>query len=113
MALLLELIEQAAEPAAQHAAGSTTREQATEAALEDIAETAAATGQAGRDIAGQLGRSLRRRRARLATAEMLHGLPGQQAQDRHGHRRHTAFIIGIAWGAGATRAVLHAVEYVE
>ena len=36
----------------------------------------------------------------------------RQAQDRHRHRRHSAAGLR-AWIAGATGAVLHAVEYVE
>ena len=73
-----------------------------------------AAGQPAVTLPGSLARSLRRRRARLAAAEMLDGLPGQQCQDRHGHRRHSAAAIRLrARGARAARAVLHAVEYVE
>src|SRR3954454_14682242 len=115
MALLLELVQEIAEAAAEHAARCAACEQAAQSALEDIAETAGATttGKAGSHITGQFGR-LPRCRASLAGCEMLDGFPGQQAQDCHGHGRHPASAFGwCVWRARATRAVLHAVEYVE
>ena len=113
MAVLLELLEQVAEPAADHAAGGAAREQAAEAALEDIAKTAAKPPPPGSRRVPPPGEGAGAgRRARLAAAEMLDGLPGQQAR--------IAMVIGdmppldCALGcAGAARAVLHAVEYVE
>src|SRR5882757_4435295 len=82
LAVLLELLEQVTEPAAEHASRSATREQAAQSALEDVAKTATHSA-TGSYVAG------RRRRARthLGAAEMLDRLPGQQSEDRHGHRR--------------------------
>jgi hypothetical protein len=51
-------------------------------------------------------------RARLAAAEMFHRFPGEQRQDRHGHRRHAAAGIRARFGWAAW-AVLHAVQYIE
>ena len=55
--LLLELLQEVAEPAAQDAAGRAAREQSAQSALEHVAETAAraAAGQAGGHVAGRCG----------------------------------------------------------
>ncbi len=115
MAALLKLVQEVAEAAADHTARCAACEQAAEAALEQIAEPAAAkctaesTGQAG------IHRRWRGRRiaAGLTAAVMLDRLVCKQGQDRHGHRRHAALGIGVAWSTRTARAVLHAVEYVE
>src|ERR1700694_2188899 len=108
MAVLLQLLEQVAESAADHAAGGAPGEQAAEAAFQNIADSAAR--HSGIDGARR-GRGSRRCTG-LTAAEMFHRLPGEQTEDRHGHRRHAAAGLR-AWGAGTARAVLHAVEYVE
>jgi hypothetical protein len=42
---------------------------------------------------------------------MFDGLPGEQSEDRHRHRRHSAALsAGIAWAA---RPLLHSVDYIE
>src|SRR5450432_1272561 len=108
MAVLLELLEQVAEPARDHASGGATGQQAAQSALENITETAAHAA-TRRHVAGYWRR--RRSCAGLAATEMFDRLPGQQRQDRHGHRRHSSARLraGIT---GAARAVLHPVEYV-
>ena len=47
-----------------------------------------------------------------AAANMLGRLVGKQSEDRHGDLRHSATVFRARL-AGAARAVLHAVEYVE
>ena len=49
-------------------------------------------------LPGSLGGAGVRRSAGLAAAEMLDRLPGQQRQDRHGHRRHPAALSDCALG---------------
>src|SRR5437868_3181578 len=87
--LLLELVEEIAEPAAEHAAGCAAGQQAAQSALEDVAETAAhPTARERRGHIAGRGRWCRPRLcAGLTAAKMLHCLPGEQSQDRHGHRR--------------------------
>src|SRR4249919_2502365 len=115
LAVVLKLLEQAAEAAAQHAAGRAAGEQTAQPALEQTAKIAAetaaacrcatgavATEQAAENVAETAGRragvdrivagyALRRsagRRLLLAGAQVLDALVGKQRQDRHGDRRH-------------------------
>ncbi|MBR0955200.1 hypothetical protein JQ591_32590 [Bradyrhizobium canariense] len=122
VAALLELVEQIAETAAEHAAGCATREQAAKATLEQVTEAAASAKRASETATStrihrrgevRRRRGLLRRRAGLACGHVLECLPGEQAEERHGHRRHAARGLLGAWRAGPARAVLHAVEDVE
>src|SRR5690242_11161944 len=117
MAALLQLLEQVAEAAGNHAAGCGAAEHSSERAFEDVTKTAAAARStaktAGHATAGGRRRWCGRRRcARLARGEMFEGLPGKQAEDRHGHGRHSAAGLG-ARSAGAAGTLLHAIDDVE
>src|SRR2546421_9513802 len=114
LAALLQLLEHVAEPAADHAAGRTAREQAAKRTLQYVAKTTAKTTTetaAARSAAGRRGRRLWRRAA-LARGHMFDGLPGEHAEERHRHRRHSPAGLR-ARVRGAARALLHAVQYVE
>src|SRR3977135_3241505 len=108
LAVLLELPEQVAEPAADHASRRAARKQAAQSAFENVAKTAAHSA-AGR--AGIGGRGCLRRARTGLVAEMLDRLPGEQRQDRHGHRRHSAAGLS-ARIARAARTLLNPVETV-
>src|SRR4029077_10450873 len=108
-------MEEAPEPATDHAARGGAAEQSAQSALEEIAEPAAhtAAGEARGHVAGRGRGSRLRCCAGLVAAKMLDRFPGEQRQDRHGHRRHAATFGLRARCARAARALLHAVEYVE
>src|ERR1700679_4253968 len=112
MAVLLQLLEQVAKSAADGASRRAACEQSAQSAGDKAAEASAA-GRAGiRGGCAWRGRR-GRRGARLACGQMFHRLEGEQSKDRHGERRHAAAAARCAWRAGAARAILHAVEYVE
>src|SRR5215469_8305604 len=98
MATLLQLLEQVAEPAGNHAARGSSAEHTPERAFQNVSKatttkattTAGAAGHATTGGCRRRSRGGRWGRTGLACGQMFEGLPGEQAEDRHGHGRHSA-----------------------
>src|SRR5262249_51184641 len=114
VAALLELLEQIAQAATDDVTGRRTAGTAREQAAQQIAEAAAAsTACAG--SARRRSRATTRIAGGLSGTETPDRLEGEQSQQGHRQRRHsaTAAAAGRCWHAFAARPVLHSVEDVE
>src|SRR5271154_823998 len=114
MTALLELLEQVAQSAAKDAARCASGEHAAQPTFENVAKASKTSTKTSTAHAATAGGWRRRRRTgrRRAATDVLDGLVGQQREDRHGHRRHSAAGLR-ARCRGAARAILHSVQYVE
>src|SRR5262245_62803061 len=99
LAVLLELLEQAAQTAVEHRAGRGTAENSAEGTTQQIAEPAvtAAARHAGGDVAARTRGRLCLRGVR--PTHVFHGVDREQAQQRLGHGRHAlaGCLAGRRW----------------